>query len=409
MSVLISQNWRFYLKFRNSVLLVLITIAKSQSPYNAIGHGIIMDVPDAASVGISSSGLLPSLNNSFSPSNPTTWTDLSFTYLTGHYNNQNIATDAYKSIFGTLSNATFILPIRGKYAFGMGITPISRKTFNIAGDTTSIVFSGDTLNVSKQLNGTGGISSMFFSGASNFVNNHTIGMRMDFLFGIYDELNVSNIDFRSSNYARRFRYKGTYFSAYYRFLSDPKNHHFSLFSSLQFPVGYHYITRTDFFEFLDPISRPKTDFLLPINISFGGNYKLLSSLYASAEILMRSFNSKFNNDINSIYGEIGKANRISLGLTKEKVIGSREFFDLFHYRVGFFRRSHYIRGLQSDLTELGFSLGLGIPFGLTQNQLDFGLRISKREGFLSKSTETITHISVGLTVGDLWLIKGKRR
>ena len=398
------------MKFRScSILVLIITILKAQSPYNAIGHGIIMDAPDAASLGTSSSGLLPSLNSRFSPSNPTTWTELSFTYLTGHYNSQNIAKGAYKSIFGTLSNATFVLPATGKFAFGMGIAPISRKTFSIASDTTTLVFSGDTLNVSKVLNGTGGISGMFFGGAWQFKKNHTIGIKTDFLFGIYDELNVSNIDYRSSNYARRFGYKGTYFSSYYRFVNDPKERRFSLFSGLQFPLGSHYITRTDFFEFLDPEPQPKIDFLLPVTLSFGGIYRLPASVYAGVELVMRSFNSKLNKEINSVEGEIGSANRISLGLTREKVLGSRDLFDFFHYRVGFFRRSHYIRDLQNSLTEMGFSLGLGIPFGLTRNQLDFGVRTSRREGFLSNSAEIITQLSVGLTIGDLWLIKGKRR
>ena len=397
------------MKFRSSVLVFIITFLKSQSPYNAIGHGIIMDVPDAASLGTSSSGLLPSLNSSFSPSNPTTWTDLTFTYLTGHYNSQNITAGAYKSIFGTISNATFVLPVTGKFAFGMGIAPLSRKNFSISSDTTTLVFSDDTLNISKVLNGSGGVSGMFFGGAWQLTKRHTIGIRTDFLFGIYDELNVSNIDYRSSNYARRFGYKGTYFSSYYRFVNDPEERHFSFFSGLQFPLGSHYIKRTDFFEFLDPVPQPKIDFLLPITLSFGGIYRLPSSVYAGVELVMRSFNSNFNRDINSIDGEIGSANRISLGLTREKIFGSRDLFDLFHYRVGFFRRSHYIRDLQNSLAETGFSLGLGIPFGLTRNQLDFGIRTSRREGFLSNSADTFTHLSVGLTIGDLWLIKGKRR
>ena len=150
-------------------------------------------------------------------------------------------------------------------------------------------------------------------------------------------------------------------------------------------------------------------FLLPVTLSFGGIYRLPASVYAGVELVMRSFNSKLNKEINSVEGEIGSANRISLGITREKVLGSRDLFDFFHYRVGFFRRSHYIRDLQDSLTEMGFSLGLGIPFGLTRNQLDFGIRTSRREGFLSNSTEIITHLSVGLTIGDLWLIKGKRR
>tara|TARA_Y100000296_G_scaffold84949_1_gene119653 strand:- start:844 stop:1302 length:459 start_codon:yes stop_codon:yes gene_type:complete len=151
------------------------------------------------------------------------------------------------------------------------------------------------------------------------------------------------------------------------------------------------------------------DFVLPTTLSGGLIYSLSSSIYAGAELVIRSFGSSEADNLNTLDGEMGRANRISIGLTREKILGSRDIMNMFHYRVGFFRRSHYIHKFGNDLTEVGLSFGIGVPFGLTQNQLDFGFRISGRSGFLSDSSETINQFSVGLTLGDLWLVKGKRR
>ncbi|MBH30904.1 MAG: hypothetical protein CMG71_02800 [Candidatus Marinimicrobia bacterium] len=397
------------MKFHNRWLIALTSVVMAQSPYNAVGYGIFMDAPDAASLGFSSTGLIPSMDSRFSPGNPTTWTDLVFTYLSGHYSNQDISSAGYRSGFGTVSSATFIIPINGKYSLGLGMAPVSRKVFNLVGDTTTVVFSGDTLTMSKSLDGSGGISTLFGGGACNITENHAVGARFDFLFGVYDEHTVSHIDYRSAEYARRFAYKGTFLSAYYRFVNDPETRRLSAFASFQFPFGNHYIARTDFFEFISPDPQPRTDFVLPTTLSGGVIYRLFPSLHAGAEIVTRAFNSEQNSDLNSLEGEIGSATRFSVGLAREKVFGSRDWLDWFHYRVGFFTRSHYIDRLGDDLTEVGYSLGLGIPFGLTQNQLDFGIRVSKRQGFLSEMPEAITQLSVGLTLGDLWLVKGKRR
>lgn len=397
------------MKFRSQWLILLTTLATAQSPYNAVGYGILTDAPDAASLGFSSTGLIPSMDSRFSPTNPTTWTDLVFTYLTGHYSNQDVSLGGYRSGTGTLSSATFIVPIEGKYSLGLGVAPVSRKVFDLVGDTTTVVFSGDTLTMSKSLDGSGGISTLFAGGAWNVTENHAVGTRLDFLFGVYDEHTVSHIDYRSAEYARRFAYKGTFLSGYYRFVNDPETRRLSAFASFQVPFGNHYIARTDFFEFIEPDPLPRTEFVLPTTVSGGAIYRLSPTLHAGAEILSRSFASGQNPDLNSLEGEMGSATRLSAALSREKVFGSRDWLDWFHYRVGFFTRSHYIGGLGDGLTEVGFSLGLGIPFGLTQNQLDFGVRVSKRKGFLSEKPESITQLSVGLTLGDLWLVKGKRR
>ena len=50
----------FYILFLNIAILI------PQSPINSLGHGTLIDSPDASSLGLSSTGLIPSGNNFFS-------------------------------------------------------------------------------------------------------------------------------------------------------------------------------------------------------------------------------------------------------------------------------------------------------------------------------------------------------
>ncbi|MFQ6616428.1 MAG: hypothetical protein ACE5HZ_06630, partial [Fidelibacterota bacterium] len=70
---------------------------------------------------------------------------------------------------------------------------------------------------------------------------------------------------------------------------------------------------------------------------------------------------------------------------------------------------HYISRRTDALQERGLGLGLGIPFGFTGNQIDLAFRFSSRQGFLSDDIEILRQLTIGLTLGDVWLVKRKRR
>ena len=45
---------------------------------------------------------------------------------------------------------------------------------------------------------------------------------------------------------------------------------------------------------------------------------------------------------------------------------------------------------------------------MSDNQIDVGFRFSKRNG-MNQNDEFLSQFSIGMLIGDLWLIKGKRR
>lgn len=158
-----------------------------------------------------------------------------------------------------------------------------------------------------------------------------------------------------------------------------------------------------------PKKKSPESFPLPVTVSGGLARHINGNLHVGIEYQRRYFGEENSYALNSLAGSFGEASRLSVGLLRERILGSRDFFDLLHYRIGFFRKQHYILRAENDLTESGLAVGLGIPFGLTQNQIDFGFRFSSREGFLSDEPEIIRQFTVGLTIGDIWLVKRRRR
>mgnify|MGYP007000253243 CR=1 len=77
-----------YYMFNNKSFIILMffySISFSQGPNNGFGIGSEQEWNSSSQNGIASTGLVPSFKNSVSLSNPSTWINLSFTYLSIPY------------------------------------------------------------------------------------------------------------------------------------------------------------------------------------------------------------------------------------------------------------------------------------------------------------------------------------
>lgn len=388
---------------------VLAVISSAQTPYNGFSHGIVLDGADASSLAQGSSGLVPSFDSRFSVSNPSTWQSLRFAYLTTHYGTGRIEyrDRDFASDFGLIRNITFIVPVKGEFAWGMGLIPYSRKRFIVESETDSVFFSGKNLSVSEEIDGAGGISSLFIGGSWRIDDRKAVGARIDFLFGVFDEVISSYLDAaRSALFRRQFQYRATLVSLYYTLVQSKSTFYFGG----QFPIGEREIVLTHYHLFKD-VDRSRISFSLPVTGSLGWVYQVTDKTHLNVEVLVRTFPGEIDEKITSLPVKHRQRteSRVNLGILREGVSTSRNFLDRFHYHFGFIRREHYISRPNGPLTEQGISAGIGIPFGPTVNQIDIGVRFSKREGFLSNEPEFVRQVAVGLTLGDLWLLKRRRK
>ena len=56
------------------------------------------------------------------------------------------------------------------------------------------------------------------------------------------------------------------------------------------------------------------------------------------------------------------------------------------------------------INDLGISIGLGVIFGVTKNQIDFGFNLINRSDSYN-SDKLITNFNIGISIGDLWFVK----
>ncbi|MFQ6675766.1 MAG: hypothetical protein ACE5LH_05415 [Fidelibacterota bacterium] len=397
--------------------VVAISLVWGQTPYNAFQYGIVMDQLDGATVSHGQGGLTPSHRHDFSLSNPATWVHAGFALLSGHYRGGDVAIPGpgFRSSYGHLSYAAFILPIKGRWAFGLGVRPYSRKTFLLQDDAVSpVIFSGDTLSFTKTMEGSGGISVLLAGGSWKINDRFSLGLRWDFLTGVFDEDVTGELAQVFATYRRHFRVRGTLASIFVRSLLFAEPFPTTGYGLVQFPVGRREIKETDYFPYLPvtfrkTLSGPVHRLSLPVQLAGGVASRVSGHLWASMEIHTFRIASDRSGQVSSLGGQPADGFRVSVGLLKNADRTSESLPGRLHYRIGFFEREHYISRRGDALHERGVGFGIGIPFGPTENQIDVAFRFSSRRGFLSDDRESLRDITVGLTLGDVWLVKARRR
>jgi opacity protein-like surface antigen len=78
--------------------------------------------------------------------------------------------------------------------------------------------------------------------------------------------------------------------------------------------------------------------------------------------------------------------------------------DRYNFKGSFFIQNYGVKNLE-NINEVGLGLGVGVNFGITGNQIDFGYKFSKRSGLHLIDKETLHTFNVGVSIGDLWFVK----
>ena len=115
--------------------------------------------------------LSPSVSKNVNFSNPSTWHNLKFTYLSLSYSadHTSIESESLTNAYSGLSNALWIIPIKSKYSVGFSIAPYTNQKVNIVGsDTISYVAFNDTFNISQSIKRSGGILSFNIGSSYQF-------------------------------------------------------------------------------------------------------------------------------------------------------------------------------------------------------------------------------------------------
>src|SRR6056300_10859 len=125
---------------RKLIFILFFSFSLAQNAMSGYGYGSINDHSSPMSSGLSNS-LLPSFKNNVSLSNPASWHNLYFTYLSTSVNVQESRFDSNSSVNFDLSNFKLIIPWKQKMSFGISVEPYFSRKLTISDNTLSTFLS----------------------------------------------------------------------------------------------------------------------------------------------------------------------------------------------------------------------------------------------------------------------------
>ena len=99
---------------------------------------------------------------------------------------------------------------------------------------------------------------------------------------------------------------------------------------------------------------------------------------------------------------------LGIGVIKFGNVDDKDWQDKITFRFGVYRKDFKLLSIDNNIIENGLSMGLGIKFGNTANQLDLsynnGTRSSK-----NNFNESFKQFSIGISVGDVWFLRRRAK
>ena len=446
-------------------LIIISSFVYSQDVYSAYGIGELLLSHNASVIGAGSTGLMPNFQKNVSLSNPSTWTDMPFAYISINYGGLQIIDkiNNRENILSGLHQFQFILPIKGKYAIGISFQPYSSQLYSLYSNNTDIKYiEQDTINFNSYLNGGGGISDLSFSLSARFSKTEKGALKFNYLFGssrnqisysmndgdngldddfdgLIDEEGENDINYI---YNQRNIYDGTLISGYLssnrinigkRKLTISASFN-SVFNSFRVKNYSFYpfedVNNNGYYDLSDyptpagndsiPPTALKYEYkklFVPYQYAIGLNLEMSDLLNLQAELSNWSdLANGENNVLSNLNYQLTDYQHFNISVIRFARALPRYWYESLHFRSGLFVRKYNLKMYatnetdfnQYDYNDIGLSIGVGIKFGLTKNQLDFGLNLINRSDSINND-KFITNFNIGLTIGDIWFVKRRAK
>lgn len=398
-----------------------------QSIFNAYGLGLTRGGEHVSSQGIGGIGLVPVFRKGVSLDNPSTWHRLRFTTLNSAIIGRKINVEpGISNGSNALNQLQFIVPIARKFAWGISLAPLTEQRTFMQTDSSLLVFEGDSIFTQKEARSGGGIAAFSTAISLPFSDKVQLGLKFDILFGSSRDnyvLKVNESEFRT--YQHKI-YKGMLIHG---FINSEilKRDRFSVqvyggIGGTFIPVSADIIkiqpfgdTNRNFYydesdypdslmeetSVLRYVYMPKY-FSAGVNVDFQNGFNIIGEIQQWQD-------DALNGSTISIFPDfVEKKQHFTLGFAKFINQRPREWYERLYYRGGMYYTSHTLRVSKKSINERGFSLGIGLNFGATGNQIDLAYKTGDRS-IVGGQNESFEEISIGISLGDLWFLKRRAR
>jgi len=428
-------------------LIFFISLCLSQGPFNSYGIGDLQDWNSASAGGSSSLGLVSSYRQNISLSNPTTWPNLKYTFLSLSYSGfESALKNNSKNGYSNLQSAQLIIPIKNKYAIGIELHPYSYQKIDMIDSLgNDLIAFEDTLDLQKQFVQAGGVMAFDISASTSIFSRTNLALTFQLLFGSSRQSKNLLVDEIPYAISSRLNYSGVntiLFLKHYAFGYDfflRSQFAFKPLEAVQtklYPYfdtnknGYHdfsYDYLNPGYDFPNPNDVPGpeqsriSNIHEPLSFSFGVSNTIYQRFQVSFEYQKIKENASYSNQIpNGFNKRIIENDKISFGAIWYPNKQSFKFLDNLTFRSGLFFNNFATDELSDDstiriksknsVTEFGYSIGFGYKFKAVGNQIDFAYSSSLKSFEASDfSEERLRGFQIGISIADIWFIKRRQR
>ena len=428
-------------------LIFLISLCLSQGPFNSYGIGDMQNWNSASASGSSSLGLVSSYRQNISLANPTTWSNLKYTFLSLSYNGfESTLKNSSKNGYSNLQSAQLIIPIKNKYALGIELHPYTYQKIDMIDSLgNDLIAFEDTLDLQKQFVQAGGVMAFDISASTSIFSRTNLALTFQLLFGSSRQSKNLLVDEIPYAISSRLNYSGVntiLFLKHYAFGYDfflRSQFAFKPLEAIQtklYPYfdtnknGYHdfsYDYLNPGYDFPNPNDVPGpeqsriSDIHEPLSFSFGVSNTIYQRFQVSFEYQKIKENASYSNQIpNGFNKRIIEDDKISFGAIWYPNKQSFKFLDNLTFRSGLFFNNFATDELSDDstiriksknnVTEFGYSIGFGYKFKAVGNQIDFAYS-SSLKSFESSDIveERLRGFQISISIADIWFIKRRQR
>jgi len=416
------------------ILLFFSSMGIAQGRMNALGLGHYYHNQGISNAIDGIIELSPSFKSDVSLSNPSTWHNLKFTFLSLSYggNENSFNKTSISNGYSSLSNAIWVVPIKSRSSFGMSLAPYADQRIASIDQDTSIFQAFDTTyNYIRSFDRSGGLLS-FKIGTSYKVNKYIgFGFYYGILFG--SSRSHESLSFGGSSIIQsgRVRYNGILNDLFFTLSMREDIKVFSQYTYTIKPLegafeqkhlfddingnGYHDYS-PPYYDFPYPDSveafseiRIK-DLHAPLGYKLGISKTINPVSALAVELGNMRDNSKDINGLRSpINNWIYETNSLKASFSHYPNDLSLKLFDKFSFRAGMLYYKHRLKNDQSTITEIGYSLGLGFKFKPVGNQMDINYYIGNREHAGMEEKELVQQIQLGVSLADIWFVKRRQK
>ena len=417
------------------IILTLVSSGISQGRMNGIGVGHFNKYQGIQNALSGAVELAPSFQKNVSLTNPSTWHNLKFAYLSISYSgNENVfRTPSTVNGYSSLSNALWVIPIKSNSSIGLSISPYSDQRLTIADKDTSYFQAFDsTFGYTRSFERSGGILSFKISSSLKVSEKAALGINHNILFGSSRQNESISFGGSSIIQSSRVKYNGIVndffinlllidnLSSYFKYTFSLKPLESAIEKKYLFDDtngnGYHDYSTTGFdFPFPDSVSsspeaRVKdihnpNGFKLGLNKPFGEKIAIAFEIGTLNDIAE-------NQDsflLTPIPNWIEKTNSLKASIFYFPENYSMRIFDKFSFQSGLIHHIHTMKYDEMDIEELGFSFGVGFKFKPVGNQINLNYYIGNRKYSSISEKEFIQQIQVGISLADIWFVKRRQK